>query len=221
MASGNKEIFERMNAVTRTVSFKKEGRFEQIRYYCSNKEISNELYDKNGVLLHRAGIIPDGVVREYYETGAVKRAIAFQDGRAHGKGIDYYPSGDIREENTFGQGLLQGPSKMYRRDGMLWIEADYDEGKLHGLFTSYHDNGNTETRAEYKDGKLNGYYAKYDRYGGLMEEGTFIEGKKQGDYRSYHESGEPARVERYRQGEIVYLEEFDEDGRVITVTRSR
>ncbi|MDD5245406.1 MAG: hypothetical protein PHU49_15465, partial [Syntrophorhabdaceae bacterium] len=84
--------------VTRIVSFKEEGRFEQIRYYCDDQEIATELYDKNGILLHGTGIIPNGIVREYYRIGVIKKEIMFKDGRAHGRGIDYYPSGEIFEK---------------------------------------------------------------------------------------------------------------------------
>jgi antitoxin component YwqK of YwqJK toxin-antitoxin module len=213
MDPGNNKVFKPMNAVTKVVSLINKGLFEQVRYYFGNEEIASELYDKEGVLLRRSGIIPDGLVREYYGNGSVKRTITFEDGSAHGKGIEYYPGGKMFEENTFRQGRLHGPSRMYRHDGMLWIEAVYNDGRLHGVVISYHDNGNIETRAEYIDGNLDGSYARYDRYGSLQEEGTFNHGGKEGYYKSYHESGWPAKIERYIQGKLVYLEEFDEDGK--------
>jgi len=221
MDSGNKEILGRINVVTRVVSFKEGERFEQIRYYCNDKEIAMEVYDKNGILLYATGIIPDGIVREYYRIGVLKKEITFKDGRAHGRGIDYYPSGEIFEESTFMQGHLHGPNRMYRRDGAPWIEANYKDGKLHGTFTSYHDNGNTETRAEYNDGKLNGSYKKYDIYSNLLEEGTFNQGEQQGDHRYYHVTGQLARIERYSRGKLICLKEFDEEGRATIVTECR
>ena len=220
MSSGNKEkVLEQFNTVTKVTSFVNDGLVEQLCYYSGTEIIATELYDKEGVLLRRSGIVPDGQVKEYYGDGSVKRIIDFRDGKAHGKGIDYYPSGEIFEESGFRQGRLHGPSKLYRRDGSIWTEAVYRNGRLHGVFRSYHDNGNIETRAEYKNGNLDGSYAKYDKYGSLLEEGTFNQGKKDGDYTSYHETGHPAKVERYVEGQLVCSEEYDEDGRTIAAKK--
>jgi antitoxin component YwqK of YwqJK toxin-antitoxin module len=79
---------------------------------------------------------------------------------------------------------------------------------------------NIETRAEYMNGNLDGAYTRYDRYGSLLEEGTFNHGGKEGYYKSYHETGWPAKIERYIQGKLVYFEEFDEDGRPIIAIKS-
>lgn len=220
MVSRKKEMFDQTNTITKVVSFIDEGLLEQVRYYSGDEEISRELYDEKGILLRRSGKIPDGLVKEYYGDGAVRRTIDFKNGIAHGKGIDYYPSGEVFEESCFSQGQLHGLNKLYRRDGALWTEAVYRHGRLHGVVASYHDNGNTEARAEYKNGNLDGSYTKYDKYGNLLEEGNFNQGEKEGNYTSYHETGQVARVERYIRGKLVYCEEFDENGRIIAVIES-
>jgi len=207
-----------LNLRTKVVSFIKHGLFQQLRFYSGNVEVANELYDNDGLLLRRSGLIPDGIVSEYYPNGRVRSKVSFKDGVAHGKGIDYYLSGEVSEESDFERGQLHGASKLYRRNGLLWIETTYCHGRLNGVLRSYHDNGNPETEAEYTDDKLDGSYVKYDKYGCLQEKGTFKRGEKEGNYIIYHENGQPARIERYVEGKLVHCEEFDEDGNMTART---
>ncbi len=218
MDTRNNGAKEEVLEIRKETFFTGEGSYRQVRYCQGAREVANELYDKNGHLLRKTGVIPDGVVKEYYGNGTLKGETAFKDGSANGRGVNYYPGGEIFEENTFKQGRLHGPSRTYRRDGLTWIESSYRDGKLHGAFVSYHDNGNDGTRAVYRGGKLDGCFECRDRYGGLMEEGTYSRGIKQGDHRFYHESGGLACLDRYKDGKLVSREEFDEDGKPIPQT---
>jgi antitoxin component YwqK of YwqJK toxin-antitoxin module len=209
-----------MNDIRRATFFRNEGQIEEIRYYSGDKEIAVEFYDKTGELLRQAGEIPDGLVREYHRIGTVNRIFTFKNNRAHGKSTGYYPTGETEEESTFRHGKLHGSSMVYRRDGMIWVEAEHKDGKLHGIFKSYHDNGNIEARAEYQEGRLHGYCAQYDRHGILIEEATFNHGRRQGDHRTYDETGQLSRLERYSDRQLIEVEEFDENGRVISTTHS-
>ncbi len=219
MGCHDEEAFEGCSVVTRVVSLESGGSLEQVHYYVGSKEIARETYDGKGSLTGRSGTVPDGTVKEYYGNGALKKIVPFRDGGAHGKSVEYYISGEVFEEDNFCHGLLHGLSRMYRRDGTLWTDDVYKDGRLHGISKRYHDNGNLETRAQYKNGSLNGPYARYDRYGCLQEKGIFNDGKKEGDYALYHETGHPARIERYVQGRLTCCQEFDEDGNTIAGTK--
>ncbi len=202
--------------ITKSISYVKDGLFAV--YYCKNQEVASEICSQNGSIIHRSGTIPDGIVKEYYTNGTLRKSVQFNGGNENGLGVEYYPSGDLFEENNYKRGVLHGPSKTYRQDGTLWMEAFYKNGKLHGPFTSYHDNGSLENKAEYASGKLHGSYIAYDKQGFVIEEGKFIRGKKQGIYRVYHDTGHPSRVERYKQGILVSCEEFDDDGKTLGTT---
>ncbi len=199
--------------ITKSISYLKDVLFAI--YYCDNIEVASEIFSQNGTIIHRWGRIPDGVTKEYYTDGALRRSVSYKDGKEDGPCVEYYPSGDLFEENHYRRGILHGPSTTYRQDGQLWMEAHYKNGKLHGPFTGYHDNGSVENKTEYMYGKLHGSYITFDKQGFILEEGKFVKGKKQGAYRVYHDTGHPSRIERYKQGILVYCDEFDENGQTI------
>ena len=80
-----------MDEIQRIVTPGIEDKTEEIRYYRGDEVIAVEVYDKKGVLIHKSGAIPDGVVREYYRGGMVKSELAFKEGRAHGKSTNTTP----------------------------------------------------------------------------------------------------------------------------------
>jgi len=199
--------------ITKVVSYVKDGLLAI--YYCDNEEKASEVRRQDGTVIHRTGGIPDGVIKEYYSNGTLRKAVEFKDGFEHGPCVEYYPGGEMFEEYNYRRGVLHGPSRTYRQDGLLWMETNYKDGKLHGPFTGYFDNGSVENRTEYMNGRLHGPYAAYNRHGLVVEEGRFVRGKKQGTYRLFHETGHPSRIENYKQGKLVSCEEFDEDGKAI------
>ena len=202
-----------MEQITKVVSHVKDGLLAI--YYCDNEEKASEVRRQNGTVIHRTGSIPDGIIKEYYSNGTVRKSVEFKDGFEHGLCVEYYPGGEMFEECHYRRGVLHGPSKTYRQDGMLWMETNYKNGKLHGPFTGYFDNGGVEVRTEYINGSLHGSYIAYNKQGFVMEEGTFVKGRKRGTYRVYHYTGHPSRIEKYKQGILVCCEEFDEDGKII------
>ena len=173
-----------MTNITKVVALMKQGSL--VIYYCGDRQVASESYDRNGLPIYRSGSIPDGVVRQYYGNGTVKEETTFRDGKAHGKSIEYYPRGEAFEESTYKSGMRDGPTKIYLREGLPWIEASYKNGKLHGIFLSYHDNGRIEARVRYRNGKPDGCYVAYDRHGNFMGKGS--SGPEEDNHKPHHEA---------------------------------
>ncbi len=66
----------------------------------------------------------EGIAKEYYESGLLKREGNFKDGKLHGIMRDYYTSGEINYVDTYKNGQKTN-RKMYDKEGNLEFEQDY------------------------------------------------------------------------------------------------
>ena len=157
----------------------------------------------------------DGVYKEYYKSGKLRRQIPFicgdndDDFYAHGIETLYYEDKDsegndtytILEENEFRNMEKVGISKKYSIDGGLLSEQfndeiiDLEDGFYGMKYKEYHNSNGALALIEEKDwGKA--YYEN----GELKAEWTNINYRKDGQYREYHENGELKMEVNYKNG---------------------
>ncbi|WP_171763019.1 MULTISPECIES: hypothetical protein [unclassified Vibrio] len=70
------------------------------------------------------------VVKEYYESGALKSVFEYRNGKREGIGRIYYESGNLKREFTYKKGKLDGIGKVYYEDGTVDSEFTYQNGTL-------------------------------------------------------------------------------------------
>ena len=99
------------------------------KFYDGEKEVAWQKFgvdSGNWVLLESEGQIPDGVVKEYYETGKVHYERNFKNGKRHGLVKEFYQDGTLRSETKYVDG------KKYESSGVLkkgWtFKDDLSEG---------------------------------------------------------------------------------------------
>ena len=82
-----------------------------------------------------------GIIKSYYDNGALKEDIPYKDGKANGIVKGYYPNGNLESIGNFKDGKLEGLYKEY-----------YENGNLKSRLTDIHTK---ETLEEYdENGKL-------------------------------------------------------------------
>lgn len=143
------------------------------------------------------GEVPQGVRREYDETGKITAGYVFHKGSMVGEGI-------IDEE-----GIKDGPWKEYYDDGTLRSAGSYDKGNRIGEWKFYYENGKIEEQGRYnKKGNPDGTWQWYYDDGTLRREESFIAGLEDGDYSEYDETGKLMvkgnYVEGLEEGEWMY-----------------
>ncbi|NTW32105.1 MAG: DUF3352 domain-containing protein [Bacteroidetes bacterium] len=67
---------------------------------------------------------------EYYENGAKKAVIEFNDGKPNGDAFFYYDSGVIKIEGKYKDGKKEGKWKNYTEDGNLFDKAKWKKGQV-------------------------------------------------------------------------------------------
>ena len=160
-----------------------------------------------------------GIIKSYYDNGALKEDIPYKDGKENGIGKGYYPNGNLESEINYKDGKKEGLSKLYYENGNLLMEANYKDDKSEGLFKSYYENGNLLSEDNYKDDKLEGLSKSYYENGNLLSEGNYKDGKKDGISEFYYENGKLQSKMTYKDGTLLgsfnYPEKYDKETTVI------
>lgn len=128
---------------------------------------------------------------------------------------DYYPSGALKSEEAYQRGQLQGISKAYYESGALLAEVHYKDGKQHGPFTAYYESGAKKAEATYQDGKEEGIVRGFYEDGTLMRESTFTAGVLNGSAKQYYPSGALHIEDTVRNGTVVHRKTYDESGKLL------
>lgn len=162
------------------------------RYFHSNgKEIAKQIQDKDGNVIKTTGKIPNGVVKEYYESGKLKAENNYKDGKLVGTSKFYFESGQLREEMNYKNGKLDGRYRNYYTTGSLGGEWYYKNGKREGVTMLYWENGKTKSERNFKDGKLEGVSTRY------------------------YNSGTLRSIEHYKNGRRIKLKAYNKKGEII------
>lgn len=143
------------------------------------------------------GDVPQGVRREFDESGKITAGYIFHKGNIVGEGI-------IDEE-----GIKDGPWKEFYDDGTLRSVGTYDKGNRVGDWKFYYENGKIESQGKYsKKGTPDGTWRWYYDDGTLRREESYIAGLEDGEYTEYDEKGrlivKGSYVEGLEEGEWIY-----------------
>jgi len=141
------------------------------------------------------GTVPEGVRREYDETGKIVAGYFFRKGSMTGEGIideegnrdgpwkEYYEEGGLRSTGTYDKGIRIGEWKFYYPDGKVEQQGKYNKkGKADGIWTWYYPDGTLQREQSFIAGLEDGEYIENDENGKLMVKGQYVEGLEEGDW---------------------------------------
>jgi len=157
-------------------------------FYEGGNEIARQKTDIRGNIIEQSGIIPDGVVKEYFENGQKNLEFNYVDNRPHGPAKGYYENGILYMIMNYKDGKLDGESKKYYENGKLFQEVNYKDSETHGIDRRYYEDGNLMAEFEFKSGKMNGPSKTYNKNGLLELEMNYKDGKAVRS-RRYDENG--------------------------------
>lgn len=185
------------------------------RFYTQNKEIACQI-NKGATTVVKGGIVPDGVVREYYADGAVKVEKTFKDNTAEGISRGFYPNGSIEFETHYKQGKLDGPAWEYYSSGVLASELNYKGGRLSGYWREYYENKQLKAEKFFQEGKWSWVANYYDEKGRLTETTSYdTEQDTVTIKREYYPGGVIKFQDYYKSGVKFRREAYDEYGKLL------
>lgn len=93
-----------------------------------------------GYLRDMAATTKEGVVKVYYENGALMEERAYKEEKLNGPCKRYYENGQLRHDLNFADGILNGWDKEYDEEGRLVRDEFYSNGQPVSSIT-YNKNG--------------------------------------------------------------------------------
>jgi antitoxin component YwqK of YwqJK toxin-antitoxin module len=143
---------------------------------------------------------PDGVIEEYYSTGAVHTRTTYAAGVKHGPYEERYRSGAPWRAGAYVAGQLDGVQRAWWKNGTLALDARYVRGALDGAYRRFYANGAPWEAATYVAGRRHGPYRKWWKNGAPAHVYEYRDGKLHGDYRQLYDTGAAWAVGYYAEG---------------------
>ena len=184
-------------------------------FYSDGKEVARESWDKNG---NRkvTGKIPDGVVKEYYESGELKVKAIMKDGKLEGVRKTYHKNGKLRSKSNYKSGVLDGIAESYYESGKLRTKSNFVNGKLEGVDKEYYESGKLKAEKTAQNGKWAGMEKEYYENGKLKYESNYRNGEIESISKMYYESGELWLESKYKYAQLYNEKEYDKKGNLIS-----
>ena len=152
------------------------------------------------------GDVPEGVRREYDQTGKIVQGFVFKNGNVVGEGVitddgvkdgswkEYYDGGKLRAVGAYDKGKQVGEWIYYYPDGKVEQRGKFSKnGKFEGNWKWYYPDGSLKRDEAYLNGVLDGPTVEYDESGNVIRQGEYIEGLEDGQWISevgeYREEG--------------------------------
>ena len=95
----------------------------------------------------------DGLITQYYPSGAVKSEIEYKNGKRHGLAKRYYQNGGLHQEINYVNNVKDGAAKTYFKNGELYQHTPYENGYIQGLRMKYREDGNLMAEVPYHYGE--------------------------------------------------------------------
>jgi antitoxin component YwqK of YwqJK toxin-antitoxin module len=157
------------------------------------------------------GDVPEGVRREFDQTGKITQGYVFKNGAVVGEGIttndglkdgswkEYYDGGKLRAVGAYDKGKQVGEWIYYYPDGKVEQRGKFSKnGKYEGNWKWFYPDGSLKRDEAYLNGVLDGPSVEYDELGNVILQGEYIEGLEDGPWIS--EVGEFREEGVYKAG---------------------
>lgn len=112
----------------------------------------------------------------YYNNGQleIESETPFKNGKENGIEKEYYKNGRLKRETPYTDSKANGIQKEYYENGRLKSETPYTDGKLNGVVKEYYETGELLREAPYKNGEHDGVDKRYDKDGQVREKHFYI-----------------------------------------------
>ncbi|MCL2888256.1 MAG: toxin-antitoxin system YwqK family antitoxin [Elusimicrobia bacterium] len=173
-----------------------------------------------------SGKIPDGIIKEYYESGVLRTEAPYKggvmdgvvtkydefgrmilkenyvDGRLDGGAVYYNYRGQEKSKETAGykNGRLEGRRTAFYPSGREFIVENYEANRLDGRREVYFESGILSLEENYKKGLLNGARVIYYPNGAMWYKEFYINAQLEGERLSCYPKGELYLKENYKHG---------------------
>lgn len=157
------------------------------------------------------GEVPEGIRREYDESGQVTAAFTFTGGVITAEGIiddegvkdgpwkEYYTNGTLKSEGVYRNGKRTGKWRFYHTNGALEQEGNYNnQGNSEGQWKWYYDDGLILREENFVNGKPEGIFTEFDEKGNVIIQGEYFDGLEEGFWTYRH--GDHREEGTYRSG---------------------
>lgn len=144
--------------------------------------------------------VPDGVWREWHETGEDKVLGQYAAGKRVGSWRGWHANKQLAYEGSYNDDKQTGPWNEWHPNGRKSSEGEYVEGLKHGEWRTWHAAGGLESTARFEHGRPVGESISWFEDGRVRSSGEYEDGQKVGRWVVYHDNGVEELSEMWEAG---------------------
>jgi len=159
---------------------------------------------------------PVGEMQRYYESGALKALLLYDDKGEYARAKMFYEDGQLAAEGWYYNSMKDSTWNYYSYyDHILTARETYIKGKKNGPEMHYYGNGNLSERIIWENDVKNGNWEQYFGNDVLKLKGNYLSGKLEGAFIVNYNNGKAYLNGNYvndmRQGKWTF---YKEDGTI-------
>jgi antitoxin component YwqK of YwqJK toxin-antitoxin module len=182
-------------------------------FYTAEGEVARQTLDEDENVMRTVGEIPDGINREYYESGRIKAECTYRVNKLEGMSTVYYENGKMSYKCNYADGKKDGLCKSFYDNGNIKYEYEYKKGKFDGSVKKYYKNYKIAAEWDYREGKRQGLTTSYNKNGSLKAEWSYKNDQLDGITRIYYDKGGIEYIDTYKDGYQINRKAYDRRGK--------
>lgn len=144
---------------------------------------------------------PVGEMRRYYENGALKASLVYDNKGEYAHARLLYADGQIAATGVYCGSLKDSTWCYYSYyDHSLTTREIYSKGKRNGLMVNYYNNGNPSERITWVNDKKNGPWEQFFADSTLKLKASFKDDQLEGEFLVNYDTGKPYLKGGYKKG---------------------
>lgn len=127
-----------------------------------------------------AGDAADGVIREHYASGRVRREAPMRNGQLDGAVRGWFENGQLQYRRTYRDGKEIGTHEGWHENGARRFEYAYADGLMNGIAREWTDDGRLVSEFRFVNGQESGQQRMWNRDGSVRSNYVVRDGRRYG-----------------------------------------
>jgi antitoxin component YwqK of YwqJK toxin-antitoxin module len=194
-----------------------DGKIRYVETYASGNFSAIKYYDKQGGELYTGNVGNGGTIYYYNDNGVKEAESTFdKNGEKEGPARTLFVSGNPSAELNYSKGLLNGMRTQYYLTGIVSEKINYTDDEQDGYYQSFFPNGKLKYEGWIVQGLKQGPHYEYNLAGNLIAEYYYRNNDQDGYTVYYYPDGRKNYEERYEEGWLKQITQFDSTGKVLS-----
>lgn len=173
------------------------------KFEASAEDLNNKEYESLSfkIELSDSELDTEGEFTKQFLDSTLKYEGNINDKQLNGLWKSYYESGNIKSAVMYKEGKIEGTAMFYYDEerSNIMAKVDFEDEEIANTYREFYKNGSRKASIDYNDGETDGKAEFYYNSGSIKISGKYKNGEKKGKWKYYTETGEIFDKEKFKK----------------------